>query len=65
MQKYLTLRTMDGNSLKSVLTWLLCKFDNEIVKFTAKIAYIQIFTTFLTLVLELLYVGIITNANFQ
>ena len=41
------------------------KFDNEIGKFTAQIAYIQIFTTFLTLVKELLDGGVITNAIFD
>ena len=34
------------------------------VKFTAQIAWIQTFTTFLTLTWELLDVGIITNVSF-
>ena len=41
------------------------KFDNEIVKFTAQIAYMQIFITLLTLVCELLDVGVVTNAIFK
>ena len=40
------------------------KLFNEIVKFTSQIAWKQIFTTFPTLVWELLDVGIIANARF-
>ena len=34
-------------------------------KFTSQIAWKQIFTTFLTLVLELIDVGILTTANYE
>ena len=40
-------------------------FFNKIVKFTSQIAWKQIFTTFLTLIWELLDVGIIANARIQ
>ena len=41
------------------------KFDNGIVKLTAQIHWIQNFTTFLTLVSELLDIGIIDNAVYK
>ena len=40
------------------------KFDNEIIKFTSQIAWKQNFTTFLTLVSELLDAGIAAIARF-
>ena len=40
------------------------KFFNGIAKFTSQIVYKQIFTTFLSLVAEILDVGIIVNAKF-
>ena len=40
------------------------KLVNEIVKFTSQITWKEIFTTFQTLVRELLDVGIIANASF-
>ena len=40
------------------------QFFNEIMKFTSKIAWKQIFTTFLILVSDSLDVGIIANASF-
>ena len=39
-------------------------FFNEIVKFTSQIAWKQIFRTFITLVLELLGVGITASARY-
>ena len=40
-------------------------FENKIVKLTTHIALVQIFTTFLTLVWELLDIDIINNASFK
>ena len=41
------------------------KFFNEFVKFTSQIAWMQIFTTFLTVVRQLLDIGIIANASLR
>ena len=55
---------MGGLCLTLIFSMQISKFFNEVVKFDSQIAWIQIFTTFLTLVRDLLDVGITANTRF-